>query len=271
MKRSRRILLLTAAGLLAATTAAGAAGLTTKVAGLLRKDVKVAVDGTVTGMEPVFINGKAYLPAREAAAELGYDLSWNGKNKRLDLRNRENIILTPGVIESVTPIEGGQVSFELLGKAFKGNSGRVILHTDAGSSVTDDEGRASSVQALKAGMHVTVEYGPVVTDSVPARAAASKIVTGQLRLVREDVIRDVQLSDGDARIVFGNGEGGTFTPDLVLNLGKETSVSTSDGQSVPWSALTKGMRVRAYYGPALMKSMPPQSPADMLVILETNK
>lgn len=268
MKKGRMILMLAAAGLLATTAAAaGAAGLTEKVTGLLRKDVSVVVDGAVTGMQPVFIDGKAYLPAREAAAELGYELTWNAGDKSISLRDQAGVVRDQGVMEKVSEQADGSVSFEFLGKT-SGDNKRIVLHADSRTAVVDAEGKAVDLRQLKPGTSAAVEYGPVVTDSVPPSAEASRITVGPVRLVREDVIGDVQIAEGDARIVFGAANGDqAFTPDLVLNLGKETSVVTPQGQSAPWSELKAGVKVRSYYGPALLKSMPPQSPADIIVIL----
>jgi hypothetical protein len=268
MKRTPMVILLTAAGILAASAVVGASGLSKKVSGLLRNDVKVVVSGTVTGLTPVFINGKAYLPAREAAAELGYELDWRGKEKVMFLEEKSQIMHNSGVISGVTAMSGGEVSFDFMGRSMNGFDGRIIFKANAHSVLTDEEGKSVGLEALQSGVRVTVEYGPAVLTSNPPQAYVRKLTVGQQRLIREDVIREANVADGDARIVFGTGEGDKYAADLVLNLGKETSVVKADGQSVPWSSLKTGMKVRAYYGPLLLQSMPLQSPADTIVILD---
>jgi hypothetical protein len=52
-----------------------------------------------------------------------------------------------------------------------------------------------------------------------------------------------------------------------LNAGKETGVMTGQGESVAFANLKAGDKVRAYYGPVMTKSIPPQSPLHMLVVL----
>jgi hypothetical protein len=44
-------------------------------------------------------------------------------------------------------------------------------------------------------------------------------------------------------------------------------VVSTEGQSVEWSQIKPGTQVRAYYGPVMTKSIPPQSPAHVIVVL----
>jgi hypothetical protein len=117
------ILLLAAAGLIGTSAGAGAAaGLTSKVSGLLRKDVIVTVDDAVTRLQPVFINGKAYLPAKDTVMQLGYELTYNASNKAITIWDPQKWLNTDGVIVSANKQDGGRFRFELIGIAIKGSS-----------------------------------------------------------------------------------------------------------------------------------------------------
>lgn len=270
MKRGKLVALLVVSGLLAATAAAEAAGLTSKVSGLLRKDVKVVVDGQDSGMEPVFINGKAYLPAREAAEAFGYEVNWNSGNKVLLFNDEANFTQNTGVIDRVTNDGNGAVTIDFLGRSLNGNNGRVILRPSANTSIIDEDGRAVHVEALKSGLHViSVKYGPAVLNSAPPQAHPVSMVVGQQRLIREDVVREVRKTEEEGTsVVFGSGEGSEYSTDLVLNVGKESALVDEQGTSMAWSELKAGARVKFYFGPAVTKSIPPQAPVDTMIVLE---
>ena len=85
MQKKKLLVIVTAVGLLGTTAAVGASGLVSKVKGVLHKEIVVSVNGTDTEMHPVYIDGKAYLPARDAAAALGYNLNWNSKGKEIEI------------------------------------------------------------------------------------------------------------------------------------------------------------------------------------------
>ncbi len=70
MKHKKALVILTAVGVLGATAVTGASGLVEKVSGLLRSDIKIVVNGEQTTLQPVYIDGKAYLPVRDAGGVL---------------------------------------------------------------------------------------------------------------------------------------------------------------------------------------------------------
>ncbi|WP_123042323.1 stalk domain-containing protein [Cohnella candidum] len=268
-KRIRTVLVLTAAGLLTVTAAAGASGLTSKVSGLLRKDVMVVVGGLDSGMVPVFIDGKAYLPAREVAQKFGYKITWVEEHKVVLLEDESTFFKDNGVITSVEQEGDGRVRFDFLGRSPNDANRRMIFHANAKSSViTDEEGRPAGLDALKPGVHVAVDYGPFVSASLPGSAFAQNIVVGTQRLIREDKLGDIRITDEGTSLILGTGEGNEFHTDLVLNAGKESTVISSKGDPLSWTDLKKGMRIRAYYGPAVSKSIPPQAPIDTIVVLD---
>ncbi|RKP47325.1 hypothetical protein D7Z26_23805 [Cohnella endophytica] len=271
MRNKKLLILVTAAGLLGTSAVVGANGLVTKVSGVLHKEVKVTVNGTDTALHPVYIDGKAYLPARDLATQLGYDLSWGNKNTQIELTSKEEqaaeYIRTTGVIVDVKPADKGQYRIELLGK---GDYGWIILYADKDTILTDNSGQAFAAKDLKAGTQITAEFGPIVAMSFPGQSHAHKIVVGNETLVKEDVIQSVDKTDDGWQVKFGETKDGVTRTSLVLTAGKETSVLTSEGQSVDWADLKAGTKATAYYGPIMTKSLPPQSPLHYLVVAPAN-
>lgn len=269
MKKKTWLIAATVGGLLATTAAAGASGLTEKVTGLLHRDVAVSVDGESTGLQPVYINGKAYLPARETAEALGYDLAWSKKEIKLskdeDEEEAEYIQLS-GVIVDAVKVEGEErYRLEVLGH---GINKWVILFADKDTVVTDAEGNAVGLDNLKAGLQITADYGPIMAMSYPGQSHAAKIQVGSQRLIEEGQLSAVEHSTDGWRMTFSEAKDGEEQPKLVLNAGKETMLITREGQPVDWNQLRPGTKVRAYYGPIMTKSLPPQSPAHVVVVLD---
>lgn len=265
--KKKLTVILTLAGLLGTTAAVGAEDVFEKVTGILHKDVKVLVDGQDSTLTPVYIDGKAYIPVRDAASKLGYNVSYDDANKEIELSTQENeaqAMRGTGVIVDVKPMYNGQYRIELLGK---GTNAWVILFADEKTVITDGSGQAVAASELKAGTQITAEYGPVMAMSFPGQSHANKITVDAQRAVKEDVIQSVKHTDGGWQVQFGETKDGAAVPTLTLNAGKETSVLTAQGVPVKWEDLKAGTKVRVYYGPIETKSIPPQSPLFYLVVL----
>ncbi|WP_239615778.1 copper amine oxidase N-terminal domain-containing protein [Cohnella mopanensis] len=271
MYKKKLFILATAVGLLGTSAAVGASGLVSKVAGVLNKEVSVSVDGKDTDLHPVYIDGKAYLPARDVAGALGYSLNWNSKGKEIELKAKDEqavqYMRMMGVIVDVSKAQDGSYRIELLGK---GDDRWMILFADKDTELTDKDGKPVAAGDLKAGMRLTAEFGPIVAMSYPGQSHAHRIVVSGESLVKEDVIQSVEKTKDGWQIIFGETKSGVAVPTLKLTAGKETSVMTAQGESVAFESLKTGDKVRAYYGPFTTKSIPPQSPLHYLVVLSDN-
>lgn len=268
--KKKMIIVLTAVGLLGTSAAVGASGLTDKLTGFLRKDVSVTINGEATSLQPVFINGKAYLPIRDAAPTLGYELDYKNNGIILnEIEDEEDVeyLNTMGVIVDVTKTTDGKYRLEVLGK---GTHSWVILYADADTKLTDMEGKPFAAKDLKAGQQIIAEFGPVMALSFPGQSHAATIKLQSDTLIQESTIQSVEKTDDGWQVRFGETNNGTTTTTIVLNGGKETSVLDEQGQEVKWENLKAGMKVRAYYGPMLTKSLPPQSPLHYLVVLSAD-
>ncbi|HZG77768.1 MAG TPA: stalk domain-containing protein [Paenibacillus sp.] len=271
MKKINVIAIVTAAGLVATSASVGAQTLYEKVSGFLNHDVAIIVNGEKTGYVPVFIDGKAYLPVRDVAEGIGYEVNYDDANNEIELNDRtkeeddaEAYMRGTGVVASVTPLDGGKLRIEFLGL---GSNAWVLLTVDEKTKLQDRGGNAVSAEDLTVGTHVDVEYGPAMAMSYPGQSHAASVTVVAKREVKEDVIQSVVRTDDGWQVRFGETRDGTATATLVLNAGKETSVMTSQGEPVAWEDLKAGMKVRAYYGPMMTKSLPPQSPLFFLTVL----
>jgi len=267
MNKKKAIILLTAVGLLGTSAAVGAKGMVSKVNGMLRGDVAVSINGDMTSLQPVYINGKAYLPIREAAPALGYNLNYHANQIELNEiaeEPEEQYVQTMGVIADVQK-DKDRYRVEILGK---GPQSWVILYVDKDTKLTGPDGEAMAMKDLKAGQQVIAQFGPMMTMSFPPQSHAATLNVQSEALIQESTIQSVERTDDGWKVKFGETVDGKETTTLVLNAGKETSVLDEQGQSVAWEDLKAGMKVRAYYGPIMTKSLPPQSPLHYLVVLD---
>ncbi|MBB3112827.1 hypothetical protein FHS18_004929 [Paenibacillus phyllosphaerae] len=267
MNKRNWMIAITAAGVLTTSAVAGASSVVEKVSGLLRGDVTVTVNGEETSLHPVYINGKAYLPVRDTAEALGYELSWSGKQLQLSNAAEEeeaDLATISGVITSVTPTDDGY-RLDVIGH---GTNTWILLTADKDTVLTDAEGKKLAAKDLKAGMQIIAEYGPIVALSYPGQSHAATIQVQAQRLVKEEPVYAVTKTDDGWQVQFAELKDGVETPTLTLNAGKETMVVNAEGQPVDWYQIKPGTKVRAYYGPIMTKSLPPQSPLYVLVVLQ---
>ncbi|QMV41775.1 stalk domain-containing protein [Cohnella cholangitidis] len=222
MQRKKLLVLATAVGLLGTSAVVGANGLVSKVAGVLNKEVVVSVDGADTALHPVYIDGKAYLPARDLAGALGYNLSWNSKGKEIEINSKDEqaveYMRMLGVVVDVKQTDDGSYRIELLGK---GDDRWMILYADKDTVLTDESGKPAAAADLKAGTRITAEFGPVVAMSYPGQSHAHSIIVGSETLVKEDVIQTVEKTDDGWQVTFGETKDGAAVPTLKLTAARK--------------------------------------------------
>ncbi|MDR6549160.1 stalk domain-containing protein [Paenibacillus qinlingensis] len=250
--KKKLTVILTLAGILGTTAAVGAEDLVEKVTGYLQKDVKIIVNGQDSALTPVYIDGKAYLPVRDAATQLGYTVSYDEANKEIELDEAADLMRETGVIVSVQSNQDSNYRIELLGSTW------VILTVDKSTTIKSLDGKTLTPADLKAGTQIDAEFGPAMAMSYPGQAHAVNVNVHADRAIKEDTIKEVKHTDDGWQVQLGDA--------LVLNAGKETRVLTSQGESVNWEDLKAGTKVKAYYGPFETKSLPPQSPVYLLVV-----
>ena len=260
-KRRTWLAVMTAAGILAATASAGADGIGEKINGWLRPDITVVVNGADTELKPVIIDGRAYLPARGFAEAAGYDIVWKGSRIELsgaEHEEEEQYMTAKGYIASVTQ-DGGRWRIEMIGAGEW-----LILFADDETALTDAEGHPLAADTLAPGMAIEAEYGPMVALSYPAQSHAASIKVTRQHLTAKQVIHSVERAEDGLRIRLSDEEGGEIK--LVLHAGPDTLLVRSDKQPADAELLAPGTVVRAFYGPAVTKSLPPQSEARFIEI-----
>jgi len=262
MRKYRKWLaVVTAAGAIVATASAGAEGIGEKISGWLRPDITVVVNGADTDLTPVIIDGRAYLPARGFAEAAGYEVVWS--NDRLEFSKpdedeEEAYMTVEGYIASVER-DGDRWRIETIG------AGQwLILYADGETVITGADGEPLGAEDLAPGMAIEAEYGPMMIMTWPGQSHAASIRVVRQHLTAKLVVRSVERTEDGFRIELADEADGDVK--LVLHAGPDTLIIRSDKQPVDAERLASGMVVRAYYGPEVTKSLPPQSRAHLIEI-----
>ena len=250
---------MTAAGMLIVSAAAGAESIGQKISGWLRPDITVVVNGAETDLKPVIIDGRAYLPARGFAEAAGFEIVWSdGRIELAEQEEEETSMTIAGYIASVER-DGDRWRIETIG------SGQwLMLYADGETVITGADGEPLKAEALAPGMAIEAEYGPMMIMTWPGQSHAASIKVVRQHLVAKQVVRFAERTDEGWRIELADEADGEVK--LVLHAGPETLIIRSDKQPASAELLKPGTVVRAHYGPALMKSLPPQSQAHLIEI-----
>lgn len=265
MKKGTWLAAAAVAGLLAVATAAGATGLTEKVTGLLKRNVEVVVDGRTTSLQPVYIGGKAYLPARETADLLGYSLRWSKERIELEAKEEKPAEMKVTGVVTEASKEEDRYKLEIFGE---GPYDRIVLYADSETVISGTDKKIYTLADLKAGQRVTAEYGAYVALSSPPQAHAVSIHVHEEGTVTEGSVYSIEPSKEGWRIQLSEGKPGEEKPVLILRAKPDTLLVTRSGSPADWTQLGPGVRVKAYVPLEWLQSMPPQTFPRLIVILD---
>ncbi|WP_421617266.1 stalk domain-containing protein [Brevibacillus sp. TJ4] len=184
----------------------------------------------------------------------------------------EEIDTAPPVTGTVTKImkkEDGSISFLL-----NGYETGIILHISDETKITGADGKELTAQDLKLGMKVEAVHPNFMALSMPPQAGAITIVV-QDSLEVQDVLGTAgklasveTTADGHHRILVEGEALNEGAPEKVVLVVDENTeiVNARDQQPMKAEELKPEMKVYAFYGPVLTRSMPPQGVAQKLVV-----
>ncbi len=126
------------------------------------------------------------------------------------------------------------------------------------------------------GDYISMEHIPVSTSGpnddviINARFVTPSDNDPMQPIKTTATVISLEYLDDSARILLDedgveSGEG--YPGDLYLIVNEQTRIQYNNGVQLFLDDISPGTRIRAYYGPAVMLSMPPQSVATMIVVL----
>jgi len=174
-----------------------------------------------------------------------------------------------GTITSINKSEDGKMSILI-----NGYQSGIMLHLSGETKITDAAGKELKAEDLKLGMEVEATHPQFMTMSLPPQTSALTIVV-KGSLESQEVIgtagKVVSMEPGQEgtykMLVEGQGLTQTSPEKVALIITDKTViVSAKDNKVLKPEELKADMKVFAFYGPMLTRSLPPIGTAEKIVV-----
>lgn len=215
-----------------------------------------------------------YFPIRDLGNQLGLQVNWNEAENRIEVvdptvQPREIYTLS-GIIVEATDEENGGKLIHVMGRGQIGPIDNVKLHVTANTVIRSQDGKLLKPEDLKENMKIEVDYDTRLTRSLPPIGQAVAIRAEMERLVFNGAIEEVKETDY-SRTLIVNPKGTDDPLDtVILHIGYDTKIVKPNGEEVSMEELKKRTEIRAFYGPIMTMSLPPQSGAELIIINTNN-
>ncbi len=223
---------------------------------------------TTLGTAPQLVDNKLYVPASFVSKVLHGSVAAKDNTVSISLEEQKKKVQATGVITEIKSKDNYQ-SIHIKGVGTEG----IVLNVGPETGYQMLDGTKINFSDLHVGLTVVAEHSLVSTLSLPPQTPTYKITVldtktqeGTIGTVGE--IEEVRTSDTGkvSLLIKGTGLSDTSPDEVVLNLSDDTVYVDKDGEAVQKSALVKGAKVIAYYGPVMTKSLPPIGKAWKIVV-----
>lgn len=213
-------------------------------------------------------NGTTYVPVAFVENILQAEVNVTEDTVKVE-EEKEAAPPVTGNVTKVTKNEKGNYSILL-----NGYETGIILHLNEDTKITSADGKELKPEDLKMGMEVEATHAKFMAMSMPPQTGAFSIVV-KSSLESPDVLgtggRLVSVEKGQDGAYRVNVEGEALSEgsqeQVVLLITEETViVNARDQKAMKPEDLKPEMRVYAFYGPKLTRSLPPQGVAEKLVV-----
>lgn len=213
-------------------------------------------------------NGTTYVPVAFVESILQAEVNVTEDTVKVE-EEKEAAPPVTGNVTKVTKNEKGNYSILL-----NGYETGIILHLNEDTKITSADGKELKPEDLKMGMEVEATHAKFMAMSMPPQTGAFSIVV-KSSLESPDVLgtggRLVSVEKGQDGAYRVNVEGEALSEgsqeQVVLLITEETViVNARDQKAMKPEDLKPEMRVYAFYGPKLTRSLPPQGVAEKLVV-----
>ncbi|WNC15252.1 copper amine oxidase N-terminal domain-containing protein [Brevibacillus brevis] len=221
------------------------------------------------GAEPRLINGSTYVPVAFVDEILQAEVTVEGDAVTVVDQDSEAAPMRTGTITTITKGQNGKLIFQL-----NGYETGIILHVDENTKITTADGKELKPEDLKLGMEVEATHQKMMAMSMPPQSGAISIVVKSSLEMPEVVgtAGKIVSIDKDEQgnykmLVEGQGLTENAPEKVALIINEKTKiVSAKDNSELKASDLKADMKVFAYYGPTLTRSLPPIGGAVKIVV-----
>lgn len=184
------------------------------------------------------------------------------------VQNQNQVKIVPGTLGQITDFindeTGKFITVKGRGLAPTDQS-EIILAITKDTKIVDAKGNKVALKTIidekKA---IKAFYGPNITKSLPARGTAlTLVVQDQSFTAIDGVVSEVREN---GIFVKGTDIYSGFEDSIVLHFADKTQLVDQTGKAITASEIKEGMTVRAFYGPAVMLSLPAQSTTNYVVV-----
>ncbi|MBE9918189.1 peptidase [Paenibacillus donghaensis] len=147
---------------------------------------------------------------------------------------------------------------------------QIILSITKDTKIVDAKGTPVALKTIVDEKKVVKAfYNPNITKSLPARGAALTLVVqdqsftaigGTVSEVREGGI-----------LVKGTDIYNKYEDTILLHFADKATILDQNGKAITADSIKEGMSVRAFYGPAVAESLPPQSTTNYVIVNTDNE
>jgi len=213
-------------------------------------------------------NGTTYVPVAFVENVLQAEVNVTEDTVKVE-EEKEAAPPVTGNVTKVMKNEKGNYSILL-----NGYETGIILHLNEDTKITSADGKELKPEDLKMGMEVEATHAKFMAMSMPPQTGVFTIVV-KSSLESPDVLgtggRLVSVEKGQDGSYRVNVEGEALSEgsqeQVVLTITEETViVNARDQKAMKPEDLKPEMRVYAFYGPKLTRSLPPQGVAEKLVV-----
>ncbi|MGE7273890.1 copper amine oxidase N-terminal domain-containing protein [Brevibacillus panacihumi] len=213
-------------------------------------------------------NGTTYVPVAFVENVLQAEVNVTEDTVKVE-EEKEAAPSVVGNVTKVTKNEKGNYSILL-----NGYETGIILHLNEDTKITSADGKELKPEDLKMGMEVEATHAKFMAMSMPPQTGAYSIV------VKSSLESPEVLGTGGHLVSVEKGQDGAYRVNVegeplsqgsqeqvVLLITEDTViVNARDQKAMKPEDLKPEMRVYAFYGPKLTRSMPPQGVAEKLVV-----
>ncbi|MCT4605138.1 MAG: copper amine oxidase N-terminal domain-containing protein [Marinisporobacter sp.] len=187
-------------------------------------------------------DGVTMIPLKLISEALGYEVKWNNEKKVIELTKGSQWIMVKGEADEYT---FGKMAPVSLGTIPEIKDGRTYVPLNF---ITD-------LLRLEV---VRDETGTIHINSKKSQVEKSLLYT-------DGKITEIQKTDGNTRILVEGITKGEGYASIILNINEETTIQDPiEGKEILVENLKKGDQIRAFYGPAVTRSLPPIGNAEKI-------
>ncbi|GIP28384.1 hypothetical protein J23TS9_35140 [Paenibacillus sp. J23TS9] len=210
----------------------------------------------------------AAVPVAASAQDVPPETVHNGQGI---IQNQVKVV--PGTMGQITDFVNDQTGkfITVTGRGLApSDQSQIILSITKDTKIVDSKGKTVALKTIMDEKKVVKAfYSPNITKSLPPREAAlTLVVQDQSFTAIEGTVSEVR--DGSI-LVKGTDIYNSNEDTIILHFADKATILDQDGKAVEAGAIKEGMSIKAFYGPAVAMSLPPQATTNYIRVNTNNE